>query len=248
MPSDPGIGPRYQDSTKYRRHAMPGMPSVSVQVPLYKRYERPLAHIELPDADTEGGPGLWATVARRRSRRRFTDQPISLQQLSQLLWAVAGVTAEQSDRVYRAAASAGALYPNESDVLVSQVIDCPSGIYHYEVREHRLALLAEGDYSLEIGEACMDQASCASAAVVLAFGAVAPRCGQKYGDRAYRYIYMDAGHLGAHVQLAAEALDLGSVNIGAFFDDEVNHLLGLDGVNETVVYLAAVGQPNIEDA
>jgi SagB-type dehydrogenase family enzyme len=78
---------------------------------------------------------------------------------------------------------------------------------------------------------------------VFAWGAVVSRSAQKYGDRCYRYIYLDAGHIGGQLQLAAQALGLGSVNIGAFYDDAVNRLFGLDGVEETVVYLTAVGRP-----
>lgn len=247
MSTDPGIGARYQDSTKYRRHAMPVRPGWAAEVPLYKRYENPLAHVALPPPQLDDGPGLWETISRRRSHRRFADRPMSLEQLSQLLWAVSGVTLEQSGHVFRAAASAGGLYPNELYLFVSQVSDCPAGIHHYELLEHRLALLAEGDYSTEIAQACLEQRFCGQATVVLAFAAVAARCGQKYGDRAYRYIYLDAGHLGAHVQLAAQGLGLGSVNIGAFFDDEVNHLLGLDGALETAVYLAALGALDTDD-
>ncbi len=239
MSTDPGIGPRYQNSTKYHRQRVVAAPGWA-QVPPYKQYQNPLGYVELPEPQQDG-PGLWQTIAARRSQRRFADEPISLQQLAQLLWAVGGVTAEEFGRALRTAASAGALYPNETYLLVSKVSDCPAGIYHYEVLENRLARLAEGDFSLEIAQACCDQRFCTRAGVVFAWGAVVARCAHKYADRAYRYIYLDAGHLGAHLQLAAQALGLGSVNIGAFFDDEVNHLLGLDGTAETVVYLAAVG-------
>ena len=239
MSTDPGIGPRYQNSTKYHRHQMPSSPGWA-QVPRYKKYENPLGYVELPQPQQDG-PGLWQTIADRRSHRRFADDPISLLQLAQLVWVVTGVTLQESEDAFRAAASAGALYPNETYLLVSNVSDCPAGIYHYEVLEGRLAMLAEGDFSLEMAQACLDQRFCAAAGVVFAWGAVVARCAQKYTDRAYRYIYLDAGHLGAHLQLAAQALGLGSVNVGAFFDDEVNHLLGLDGTAETVVYLAAVG-------
>ncbi len=247
MAMDPGIGPRYQESTKYYRQRMPPAPGWTAPVPPYKMYENPLRHVDLPEAEFEAGPGLWQTIAERRSRRGFADEAMSLAQLAQLLWAVQGITSGEHEHALRATASAGALCPNETYLFVSNVTDCPAGIYHYEVLEARLAMLAEGDFSIELAQACLDQGFCAEAGVVFAWGALVPRCAQKYADRAYRYVYMDAGHLGAHLQLAATALDLGSVNIGAFYDEEVNRLLGLDGGAETVVYLAAVGTLNDED-
>ncbi len=240
MSADPGIGPRFHENTKYHRQRMPSGPGWAA-VPPYKQYENPLQYVELPPLQRQEGPPLWEIIARRRSRRRFADTPISLQQLAQLVGGVAGITSGETEDAFRATASAGALYPNETYLAVSNVTDCPAGIYHHEVLENRLAMLAEGDFSAEIAQACLGQRFMAAAGVVFAWGAVVARCAQKYGDRAYRYVYLDAGHLGAQLQLAAEALDLGSVNIGAFFDDEVNRLLGLDGIAETVVYLTAVG-------
>jgi SagB-type dehydrogenase family enzyme len=142
----------------------------------------------------------------------------------------------------RAAASAGALYPNDTFLVVNAVQDVPVCLAFYEVMDHRLCVLAEGDFSQEIGRAALGQDFCARAAVVLVWAAVVARCAWKYSDRAYRYIYMDAGHLGAHAQLAATALGLGSVNVGAFFDDEVARLFGLDGQQRIAVYLTAVGR------
>ncbi len=241
MSFDPGIGARYQENTKYLRDQMPPRPDTFGRIPPLKKYDNPLAYVELPEPDKTDGPKLWATIAARRSQRRFTDEPMSLQQLSQLLWATAGITRKSDSHVGRAAASAGALYPNETYVFVHNVEDCPVGIFHYEVLEHRLAMISEGEFGQELADACLEQKFCATANVVLCWAAVVARCAQKYADRAYRYIYMDAGHMGANAQLSAQALGFGSVNVGAFFDDEVNRLLGIDGTAETAVYLTAVG-------
>ena len=239
----PGIGPQYQEFTKYSRAEMRNLTTWAKEVPTYKEYEAPLATLELPAPQTDGGMPLFEAIARRRSWRSFAQEPLPLSRLSQLLWGIQGVTGEAGPHALRAAASAGALYPNETYVFAHKVEGCDQGIWHYQVREHRLAQLAEGDFSLQLAQACLGQSSCAQAPVVLAFGAVVDRCAWKYGDRAYRYVYLDAGHLGAQVQLVAVALGLGSVNIGAFFDDEVGSLLGLDGQHEVAVYLTAVGLP-----
>jgi len=241
MSTDPGIGPRYQHSTKYTRGSMPSRPSAFGTVPPFKRYEDPIAYVDLPDPVAADGPGLWETVNARRSKRVFSEEPLTLEQLSQLIWATTGRTGGNDQHILRAAGSAGALYPNETYLVINNVADVSAGIYHYEIHDHRLALLSEGDFSRDIALACLEQRFCATAGVVFAWGAVFARCAQKYADRALRYIYMDAGHLGGQLQLAAQALGLGSVNVGAFFDDEVNQLLALDGNAETVVYLTAVG-------
>ncbi len=235
------IGSHFQAQTSYSRHRTPASPSWARPVEPYKEYADVLQWIELPAPASTGGGELWEIIAARRSVREFSREPLELAQLSQLLWAVQGLTAPGGQ--LRACASAGALYPNETYVVLNRVTDCPSGLAHYDVRNHRLALLAEGDFSEDIGAACLGQASARQAAAVFAWAAVVERCAHRYGDRAYRYIYLDAGHLGAQMQLAAVALGLGSVNIGAFYDDEVASLLGLDGQREVPVYLTAVGRP-----
>lgn len=237
-----GIGPGFQFDTKYDRVRGPKPCPWAKKTPPFKRYETPVAIIDLPEPDKTGGD-LWATIARRRSRRRFTDAPIALETLSQLLWATQGVTSGEGGYLLRATASAGALYPNETYLVLNRVEGMRSGIAHYDLRHHQLHLLVEGDFGQACAEACLDQGFCATAQVVFAWGAVVSRCAQRYGDRAYRYVYLDAGHLGGQLQLAAEALGLGSCNIGAFLDDEINGLFGLDGVAEMIVYLAAVGSP-----
>lgn len=243
MSKQPGIGPAYQETTKYSRQDMHSMTTWAQQVPPYKQYEDPLSLLKLPAPQTEGGLPLWQAVMARRSVRDFAPEPLPLPHLSQLLWATQGVTGQAGQHLLRASGSAGALYPNETYVFVNNVDGCPPGIWHYQVREHALAQLSEGRFGTDLAHACLDQDYCASAPVVFVWGAVVDRCAWKYSDRAYRYIYLDAGHLGAQLQLAACALGLGSVNIGAFFDEEVNQLVGLDGQRETVVYLTAVGSP-----
>ena len=240
--SPTGIGPGYQFDTKYVR-GEPAKPCLWAKpVPPFKRYESPVAVVALPEPEKRGGEGLWGVIGRRRSRRRFGDEALSLQALSQLLWATQGATGQEDGFLFRAAASAGALYPNETYLVLNRVEGLGPGIGHYNARDHTVSLLMEGEFGAACAEACFGQGFCATAQVVLAWGAVVNRCAQKYADRAYRYIYLDAGHLGGQLQLAAEALGLGSVNIGAFLDDEVNGLFGLDGVEETVVYLTAVGK------
>lgn len=243
MDHKPGIGLTYQEATKYRRGAMDRLSTWTREVPTYKTYDRPLMTIALPAPLLEGGLPLWEAIAKRRSMRRFATEPLPLATLSQLLWATQGITGKLGCHEVRACASAGALYPNETYLFVNRVADVPPGLYHYGVQAHMLEQLAEGEFAESLSHACLGQECCLTAPMVFAWGTVVARCAWKYADRAYRYLYLDAGHIGAQLQLACCGLGLGSVNIGAFFDEEVNDLLGLDGQEETAVYLTAVGAP-----
>jgi len=162
-------------------------------------------------------------------------------ELSQLLWAAQGVTGEHEGCRFRAAPSAGALYPVETYLCVNNVQSVELGIYHYEVADHAIVLLESGDRGADVAAAALDQRLCADAAVVFIWTAVVGRSGQKYAQRAYRYIYLDAGHIAQNVALAAVALRLGSCQIAALFDDEFNALLHVDGREETTIYVTTVG-------
>ncbi|MGD8238273.1 MAG: SagB/ThcOx family dehydrogenase, partial [Armatimonadota bacterium] len=199
--------------------------------------------VSLPRAETSGGRGLWRILNGRRSRRRYRDVPLSVREVSQLVWATQGVTGRTSDHEVRTAPSAGALYPCETYLVANRVNGLDPGVYHYLVRDHELELLQRGELSTEIAAACLDQRMAAGAAVVFVWTAVVDRSRWKYGERCIRYVYLDAGHIGAHLSLAAEAMGLGSCMIAALYDDEVNAIVGVDGERETTLYVGAVGKP-----
>lgn len=237
------IGPQFQEATKYvRGRPVPQAPGWAAPPPPYKEYESYLARVELPEPQADDGAPIWETVRARRSQRRFTGEPLTLAELSQMLWATQGLTGEVPGFELRAAASAGALYPNETYVLAQAVTGLVEGVYHYDVRGHALGMLAEGNYAEDAAQALLGQQWVTQAGAIFIWGAVVARCAWKYQNRAYRYLYLDAGHLGAQLQLAAQALGLGSCNIAAFFDDEVARLVGLDGRTEIAVYVTAVGR------
>ncbi|MDI9644673.1 MAG: SagB/ThcOx family dehydrogenase, partial [Candidatus Verstraetearchaeota archaeon] len=118
-----------------------------------------------------------------------------------------------------------------------------SGLYHYAVRRHYLEEICLGELGAEVASAALDQSMCAEAAVVFLWSAVFARSKWKYRERAYRYIYLEAGHIAQNLALAAASLGLGSCQIAAFFDDELNKILGIDGTLESVIYLSSVGRP-----
>jgi len=230
-----GIGDRFQLETKYEREGGPGVSPLTLS--------RPGRQVTLPPPAKTAGAGLWDAIAARRSLRDFRrSEPITPAELSQLLWATQGLTGSPSDTWFRAAPSAGALHPLDTYLVLNRVSELPAGIARYDVPSGSIHLLAEGDFSEEIAAAALEQQMAAEAAVVFVWVAVPGRSKPRYRQRAYRYMYLDAGHIGGQLHLAAVALGLGCCAIGAFLDDEVNALLELDGVEETAAYLSVVGR------
>jgi SagB-type dehydrogenase family enzyme len=238
-----GIGDLFQEETKYERDRLPGGSLEWSKKPdTYKQYpDKP--RVVLPPPHTAGGGPLWEILSKRRSERDFQSQPVAAQQVSQLLWAAQGITAEQYGYKFRTVPSAGALYPVETYLVVNDVEGISQGVYHYNVPEHCLEQLKEGDYRVTIARAALDQKIGYDANLVFVWTAVLERCKWKYKQRAFRYIYLDAGHIAQTVALAAVALELGSCQIAALYDEEVNDLLGVDGNEETAIYLTVVGHP-----
>ena len=238
-----GIGDRYHQETKYLPGKMGGgFLDWSSQPEIHKRCENRLGEIRLPEPEREEGALLWTTISRRRSKREFTHEPMSLSHLSQLLWATQGITDTAFDYPFRACPSAGALYPIETYVVVNHVEGLTPGLYHFYGPGHLLEVLAERSLGRELAEAALGQDMVRMASVVFIWTAVIQRSKWKYKERGYRYIYLDAGHIGQNLYLAATALDLGCCTIGALYDDEVNRLIGVEGKQETVVYMGAVGK------
>jgi len=232
------IGEKFQQGTKYGRFS-----DLSERArPPGKRPSPQEGFITLSEPDLEKGPNLWKTLLKRRSIRDYARTSLSLQVLSNLLWATQGITAKADFPWYRTAPSAGALHPIDTYLVVNRVQELRPGIYFFQVGNFRLEMKKEGNFSRQIAEAALGQEMAADAAVVFIWVAVIPRSRQKYHQRAYRYIYLDCGHIGQNLYLAATAMNLGCCGIAAFFDDEVNDLVGVDGKEETAIYLAAVGK------
>lgn len=235
-----GIGESFQQETKYLRTSLQlgGMRGSEPEV--YKRYPD-APHVALPAPAVPAGGSLWDALSARRSVRRYEDAPISLETLSLLLWSFNGVTARAGRYEFRTAPSAGALYPIETYLIVNNIEGVEPAAYHHNIPDWCLERVREGAQGRNLVEACLMQKMCATSAVTFVWTAIIQRSSWKYAQRAYRYIYLDAGHIGAHLHLAAESLDLGCCMIGAFFDEEVNAILGVDGEEETCLYMAAVG-------
>lgn len=240
MSDEPGR--EFQRETKHRRDRLVGRRMDWDRKPgTYKEYpNRPRTMLPEPGhPDTS----LDELLRRRRSVRRFSREAVSMEELSYLLWACDGITRRERGYEFRTAPSAGALYPVETYVTINNVEGAAPGIYHYSVKHHTLEQIRKGHLGEETARAALDQGMCASAPLTFIWTAVFERSRWKYGERAYRYVYLDAGHRAQNLALAAVSLGLGSCQIAAAFDDEVNELLGVDGEEESVLYMSVVGRP-----
>ena len=237
------MGDAYQAETKYARGELPhrGI-DLSKRPPHFKVYDKSVKRVALPQPEKSGGEGIWGVLQARRTRRTYKPEPLLLSELSQLLWAGDGKTKEGREMFLRAAPSAGALYPIEIYVMANNVEGLEKGIYHFDVGNARLSLILPGDFGEAAAHAALDQPMLAKSGAVIFMTAVVERTRWKYDQRAYRYIYLDAGHIGQNLCLAAQGLGLGACEIGAFYDDELNGILKVDGVEETVVYAITVGR------
>jgi SagB-type dehydrogenase family enzyme len=205
----------------------------------YKTYDR-AERVALPAPQDDGGLSLAEAIEQRRSRREFAVQPLSLAELSFLLHAASGLT--DLGREFRAAPSAGALYPLETYVVVHDVTGLSPGLYHYAVAQHALEQVRAGDLQTALVVAGIGQEMLGQAQVCIVLSAIFQRTRWKYRERSYRYILLEAGHIGQNLYLAATSLGLGACAVGAFLDDKLNDLLGVDGETEAALYLITVGK------
>jgi SagB-type dehydrogenase family enzyme len=214
-------------------------------VDLYKGY--PAApRIKLPSIAVDGsldhGPSAARAIATRRSVRTYAPESLNLDEISRLLFLTGGITAGLHGNARRAAPSSGALYPIEIYPVVHRVAGLDPGVYHYAYRDHALELVRAGDFRAHVVEQGIAQEFLGECGVVLFLTMILQRMRPKYQDRSYRYGLVEAGHVGENGYLAARSMGLGACGVGAFMDDAINEMLGVDGVEEAVVYMLAVGK------
>lgn len=202
----------------------------------------PVGSVPLPTPTPESDVSVEEAIAGRRSRREYGDGVLERSELGQLLWAAQGVT--QRPTGYRAAPSAGALYPLEVYVVVGTpgVEGLESGIYHYRPARHELDSGPSGDFQERLRDAALDQDPVAEAAVDVVVCAADKRTTTKYGERGRRrYVPMEAGHAGENLYLQAESLGLATVSIGAFDDGAVRDIVGAPE-NQRPLYVFPIGR------
>ncbi|RLI74992.1 nitroreductase [Archaeoglobales archaeon] len=194
--------------------------------------------IELPEPKKDGEISVEEALQKRRSIRDYLDKPLRLNDLSQILWAAQGIT--EPIKKFRTAPSAGATYPLEVYVVVKNVEGLEKGVYHYNPFKHNLELIKKGNFSYRLYEACLNQEWVLKAQANIIITAFYERTTNKYGERGIRYVHMEAGHVGQNIYLQATTLGVGTVAIGAFYDDKVEEIIDAE-VNEKALYVYPLG-------
>jgi SagB-type dehydrogenase family enzyme len=214
---------------------------VAPQPPVYKEYPG-VPSVPLPAPAPMPSMPLGEVLARRRSLREYSGRALTLDELSRLLNGATGITDRRDPTLYfRSVPSSGALYPLEIYPIVFDVAGIAPGVYHYDVLRHRLNLLRNDDVRAAVFQGGLSQDMFRTAPLVLVVTGLFPRVQFKYVDRSYRYIMLEAGHLGQNLYLTATALGLAPCGVGAYFDDDFNRVVGVDGNEELTVYVMCVG-------
>ncbi len=195
--------------------------------------------VTLPSPDHAGNLPVEAALAARRSVRAYSEGPLHIDEISQLLWSAAGISCEETG--YRTAPSAGATFPLELYLVVGDVVSLSSGLYHYETEGHRLRKVSSGDLRTDLYAAALQQAPIRDAPALLILSAVYERTTRRYGQRGVQYVHMEAGHAAQNVYLQAVSLGLGTVVIGAFDEERVLTIMGTSS-DETPLYIMPIGR------
>ncbi|MDY6866699.1 MAG: SagB/ThcOx family dehydrogenase [Chloroflexota bacterium] len=240
-------GYEFIEQTKYPNLSKPDQKLDKPQPP----YEIPLKSdatlIDLPDPDSidVGNYDLRQAIEERRSVRRYSDDALSLEELSYLLWLTQGVKKinEKRQVTLRTVPSAGCRHPFETYLSINRVESLEPGLYRFVATRHQLAALRlNKDFNEKLTEACLGQRQVATSAVTFIWAAVPYRTMWRYSERSYRYLYLDAGHVCQNLHLAAESINCGMCAIGAYDDDAADQLMGFSPPEMFVIYMASLGQ------
>lgn len=240
------IGKEFMEKTKYKYAEASAQEKGLPQPPLELEWDENAVLIDLPSVDKLEvmNMDLREAIETRKSLRKYADTPLTLDELSYLLWCTQGVKQVVSrPATLRTVPSAGARHAFETFLLVNNVEGIKPGLYRYIALSHKLMeITTESEIAQKVTIACNEQEFINSSAVTFIWSAVVDRMKWRYGERGYRYLHLDAGHICQNLYLTAESIDSGVCAIGAYDDDAINNLLGLDGENQFVIYAATVGK------
>jgi SagB-type dehydrogenase family enzyme len=251
MPQDflhEDAGRSFMEWTKYRYLSTPDQEKHVPQPPLEIPADPAKPIIDLPKPETirVQPRDLRMAIEERQSIRTYVKEPVSLAELAFLLWCTQGVKkVAGTSATFRTVPSAGARHAFETYLLINDVEGLEPGLYRYLALTHRLQQIdPDPTLHLRIAEACLDQQFIMRCGVVFLWVAVPYRMTWRYSERGYRELHKDAGHVCQNLYLAASAVDCGVCAIAAYDDDRMHAILGIDGVNQFLIYLATVGKTN----
>ena len=242
----PGTGQEFMERTKYRYIGKSDQQKSLPQPPLELPPDSRTPVIDLPRPESFSIPplDLRTAIERRRSIRSYLREPITPEELSFLLWCTQGVKeVHGTQATFRTVPSAGARHAFETYVLANEVEGLEQGLYRYLALTHQLQLVdPDPTIAHRITGACFDQQFILRCGAVFFWTAVPYRMTWRYGERGYRDLHLDAGHVCQNLYLAAEAVGCGVCAIAAFDDDLMNELLRINGTDQFLIYLATVGK------
>jgi len=200
----------------------------SLQPSAVEEDEKKGTEISLPEPKLESETSVEESIYSRVSKRSFDSSPLSLEMISQLLWASQGTGIDGVTGPSRTAPSAGATHPIDIFLVAGNIEGLPAGLYQYEYRDHRLKQLGKGDFRSELAAIALDQHFIEEAPASIVLAAVYERTTGRYGERGIRYVHMEIGHITQNIYLQAQSLELGAVAVGAFDDDRLKSLLEVE--------------------
>jgi SagB-type dehydrogenase family enzyme len=240
------IGREFMEKTRYQYLGASDQRRGAPPPPLELGYDEGQALFDLPrpeDVSVEA-IDLRVAIEMRVSVRQYAETPLTLAELSYLLWCTQGVKHVEGDSVtLRTVPSAGARHALETYLLVNRVQGLEPGLYRFLAIEHKLlAVDVRPDVAELVTQACWNQRMVLASAVTYIWAAVPYRMAWRYGQRGYRYLHLDVGHVCQNLYLAAPSVGCGTCAIAAFSDEDMSRTLDIDGVEQFAIYVATVGK------
>ncbi len=240
-----GIGQEFMEKTKYKYLEESDQRKEVKNPPLQTAFDKKKKLIDLPAPDKIDVPSwdLRKAIEDRVSVRKYSTEALTLNELAWLLWATQGIKEISEIYTKRIVPSAGARHAFETYLLINNVEGLKPGIYRYLALEHKLV---EIDLSEDIGDRVIEgaygQKMVKAGAVTFIWVAIPYRIAWRYGQRSYRYLHLDIGHVAQNLYLAVENINSGCCAIAAFYDEQMNDVLSLDGEEQFVIYMASMGK------
>lgn len=220
-----------RDLVRYESSSTPA----GTDFPAAERFSLPRSPWRLSEAR------IQPLLQQRRSLRKYAVTPLKLIDLSFILWSCQGISAKTGKHSLRTVPSAGAVYPVKTYLSIQNVEGLGAGLYYFDPHSFELALVTEGNPAEKLASACLDQRFMVQAALSFIWTGTPRKSMSKYGERGMRYLFLDAAHICQSALMAAEAVNCGGCPVAAFYDDDINSILGIDGIEEISLYLAAIG-------
>lgn len=238
----------FHENSKLGRY-FPGLSDEQVVQKTQELYEslpfEGYPQVPLPTPLTIPAVSLTEAILSRTSVRNFSPRTFSLEEIATLLHYAYGITRDNQGtnlpRPFRVVPSGGALYPLEIFFHCTNIEGQTPGLYHYNAAGHHIRRLREGDERQAIAESIIQPDVAQESSLVVFITAMFERTVFKYGDRGYRFTLLEAGHVAQNMNLVSTALELGCVNIGGFYDREIDEYLEIDGVTHSTVYMLGIG-------